>query len=146
MKSVAEERAARLHTELHRVEHRVHALKADDPGLLVDQAVCNLMQERPTEFKDYSVALAHVLKSDEDLASRYAASFGHNEKVSPRQAREFGMDDEDDDGKPGAAGRRIDALVEALMRSQAGLDYEKALGKVRASHPELFKKYAAEKG
>jgi hypothetical protein len=130
-----------------RVERSIDKLKdsINDPGGELDEKAIALMEQKPTEFKQYSDAVAHVLSIDEDLAHRYAASFGHNEKVSPRQARQFGMDDEGDDVVNDANGKRVDALARELQRQHPSWSYETCLGRVRESHPELYKRYAAEK-
>ncbi len=140
MKSFAETEIDRMNTTLHTVEHRikrdVDRLK-QDAGVELDAKIC-AYQETHKDVS-YSEAMAIVMQEHPALAAEYAASFGHNEKVSPRQAREFGLNDETDI----SASDEVDRLAMNLQREHPGWSYETCLGQVLQENPELKKRYAA---
>jgi len=141
MKSFLSEQLDQINTTLHRVEHRVQRHKQDSEEhsaeLQLDFLAVAYQQEHPKAT--YSEAFEAVMQDNPDLKAEYAASFGH---ASPRQAREFNLDTKADT----RASDEVDRLAMELHRQHPGLSYESCLGRVRESHPELFKRFQAEKG
>ena len=136
MKSFLAEETDRLSTTLHTVEYRIERdvdrLK-QDVGVELDAKVCTYLETH--KDVSYSDAMAIVMQEHPALAAEFATSLGH---LSPQQAREFGIDDENDT----SASDEVDRLALKLQRENPSSSYKTCLGRVLEDNPELKKRYA----
>jgi hypothetical protein len=127
--SYKEKRIAQLNAAAVRIERAIKALKSD-VGLELDEKAIAYLAAHPDV--SYSDALAVAMEENVTLAREFTDSF------NPGKLLHAADDDED-------AGAEVDRLAQMMQREHPGLSYENILGKVRESHPDLWKKYAATK-